>query len=86
MNLRQAFSGVLAASATLGLGACGGGGASTPEGPSPTVQEAAPEAISRALSIIESQRGLQNSDDIDPLTLQKQLAPLNDTIEPTPIG
>jgi len=86
MNARQALGLVLAASATLGLGACGGGDASSTDSPSATVQEAPPDALSRALSIIESQKGSQNSGDIDPLTLQKQLAPLDDTIEPTPIG
>lgn len=85
MNTKHALGWVIAASATLGLGACGGGDASPTPPADASAQSAPATALSNALAVIEARKGQQGQDIIDPLTLQQQLPPPDDTIEPTPI-
>ncbi len=86
MKTTQIFGWVVAASATLGLGACGGGDASLTPAVDASPQAAPPTALSNALAVIEASQGQQYKDVVDAKSLQQQLPPPDDTIEPTPIG
>jgi hypothetical protein len=75
----------------LSLGACGGGssGGDTPgAGAAAPEDSVPPNALTSALSFIEYQKSLaaQTNDTVEPLTLQQQLPPADDTAEPIPIG
>ena len=75
----------------LGLVACGGGssGGDTPGAIATAPEDSVPSnALTSALSFIEYQKALaaQMNDTVEPLTLQQQLPPADDTAEPIPIG
>jgi hypothetical protein len=86
MKTTQTLGWVIAALTTLGLGACGGGDASPTAAADASAQAAPPTALSNALAVIEASKGQQYQDVVDPKSLQQQLPPSDDTIEPTPIG
>ncbi len=71
----------------LGLAACGGGGGTSSDIAATTAPST---ALATDNSTIESflayQKTLAPVQTIDPQTLQKQLAPIDDTAEPTPLN
>ena len=78
--------------ACVALAACGG--SDSPAGPSgnaappggATAADVPEAALGSAQAFIDYQRSLQSEDTVEPLRLQQQLPPLDDTAEPTPLG
>ncbi len=90
MKTRHAWrlAAAAAAALTLGLSACGGGGGDEVSRASPdAADETVPaSALSTWQTFIDYQQKLNVSDSIEPLKLQQLLPPIDDTIEPVPIG
>lgn len=75
--------GAMAVGLAIGLAACGGGSeiaAVTPAAAASSLDD------STLQSFLAYQRTLAPVEVIDPMTLQKQLAPIDDTGEPSPIN
>ena len=70
----------LASAAAVSLAACGGGGGGDATG---TSTPAAAVDTSTIDSFVAYQKSQPAAEVIDPATLQKQLAPVDDTAEPT---
>ena len=71
----------------LGLSGCGGGGGGNGTGPSSEVDAVPPNAVSSTQSFVDYlNRQTPANDTVEPLTLQQQLPPIDDTIEPTPLS
>ncbi len=71
----------LASAAAVSLAACGGGGGDT----TGTSAPAAAVDTSTIDSFLAYQKSQPAAEVIDPATLQKQLAAVDDTAEPTPL-
>ena len=84
MNTNISFRGALAAaSLSLCLAACGGGGSGDAVNPSAAVPGTDNSTIQ---SFLAYQSTLAPVPTVDPQTLQMQLAPLDDTAEPTALN
>ena len=84
MNSKSAIRLAAATCLVAGLASCGGGGDSEPATAAPATPAAAPMVDNSSLqSFLEYQRTLPPVPVIDPDTLQRQLAPIDDTAEPT---
>lgn len=86
-GVRGRVAASLAACLSAGLVACGGGGGSTvaTTSVSPSAAASSPDnsSIESYLAYQKTQAPIET---IDPQTLQKQLAPLSDTTEPTALN
>ena len=84
MNTNISVCGAVAACLSLGLAACGGGGSDTAASTTPSTVSAPDNSTIQ--SFLAYQKTLAPVQTIDPQTLQKQLAPLDDTAQPTPLN